>query len=276
MILLYFLGDSFMTIFKKIAIHAIILPFFMANLTTNAMQMVPCPTIQTKVYFHPTKAAFYATDENIKYLNKKGIATPTNPILREVLKAEVTEADGTITDWKQNPTKAIKNYEEAQIKQQNLSFNQALPKNLALQNKTFPRFLPLESSFNCTNGSKINRTIEDFPTQITFESTNNFSKEQDQCSLQFFKNPDVASCQHDLHKHVDAGLLTKKITPVNLIFTNPFTGQEDIVVAEKIKYSHGKNGIQNNTKCIIRMIEEQTFAHPNVHNGLFKRQIDGK
>lgn len=255
--------------------------FFISILTTpfliNSMELSPRPTIKTKVYFNPNKPAFYATNNQIKYLNSKGIPTPANLVLREVLKAEVVEDDGSITNWKQQPTKSVKKYETALLKQQQLSFDKNIAKGLAIKNKTFPGFLPVESSFNCTNSSKMNRTIEQFLTEITFASEGVFHIEQNICMVQFFKDPTGSSSQHDLHKHVETGLLNKKISTVPLTFENPFTNEYVVIETEKTEYSHGKNGCPDITVFVQRMANQKIdLQKTSVHGYIFNRQLNGK
>lgn len=265
-----------MTLFKKTCFSIIIVPLLIMSGTTIGMELATRPTIKANVYFNPHKPAFYATDEHIKYLNNKGIPTPANPVLREVLKAEVLENDGSITDWTKQPTKAVKNYETALTKKKHLSFGKNIAQGLEIENKTFPRFLPVESSFNCTNGSKISWTIEKFPTETLCSSKSSFHIEQNNCMVAFFNNPGSNASQADLRKYVEAGLLNKKIVPITLMFQNPFTNQHDIAVAERAEYSHGKNGSPNITAFIQRMAREKIDKKTSVHRYVFNRQMNGR
>jgi len=269
------------TIIKK-TLSTLTLPVLMVTLTTLGMEIEQFQphntrsTINAIVYFHPTKPASYATDQQITYLNEKGITKPTLPIIRHVSHVKVLETDGTTTNWLEKPTQCVQKYEETELKQKHLSFGQGIHQGLAIQNKTFPRFLPTELLFNCSNNSKITLSIEQYPVHITFASENNFLTEHEQSMLQFFRNPSSYSSQNDLAQHVSAGLLNKNIVPVILSFIDPITQEEDHIYAERAAYNHGKKGCPNMSVFITRLVRKQTSPNRSVHKYLFNRQINGK
>lgn len=271
-----------MTSLTHTSLHALIMFLCAANLTTTAMEIEQLQphntrsTINAIVYFHPTKPASYATEQQIAYLNGKGIATPTLPIVRQVSLVKVLEADETTTNWLEKPTQCVQKYEETELKKQQLSFGQGIHKGLAIQNKTFPRFLPAELLFNCSNNSKINLTIEQFPVHITLASENNFLTEHEQSMVQFFRDPSLSLSQSDLTQHVSTGLLNKNIVPVILSFANPITQEEDLIYAERAAYSHGKKGCKNMSVFITRLAKKQISPNPSVYKYLFNRQLNGK
>jgi len=206
------------------------------------------PTIKAIVYFKNKHSISYATEKQFKYLNDKGIATPILPIIRKIKQVKVLEANGSTTNWLEEPTKAIEKYEHSNGN----SFEQNLQKNLAIQNKTFPRFLPLELSFNCTNHSKINLVIEKFPVQITFASDNDFDKEQQKYLSHFFKSPLCG-----LEKEAKDKLLCSQI--LNITFKDIMLPQNAIVLPNAIKvYHHGINGCANNEAYIQSMVNNKT------------------
>lgn len=258
-----------MSPFTKTPLRILIVSCAITHCITSAMETTSHPTIHAKVSFNPTKLPFYATDDHIKHLNNKGIKTPIQPIIREISTVEVIETDGTTTNWKNNIPRSIKNYEKQLLKQQNPSFGQ-------IDNKTFPPFLPIELSHNCSNGSKISLIIEHFPVQITFASQNNFSAEQSQCILQFFQNPSRASLQSDLKKHVASKVLNKNPIPVILTFIDPITHQLGTIHADRAEYTHGPNGCPDYNTFVRSITTKQIYPQKSVYQYLLTRQINGK
>lgn len=267
-----------MNLFFKNIFHMLSIAILMVPFLIHSMEPTTRPTIKTKVYFNPDKPAFYATDEQIQYLNTKGIPTPANPVVREVIKAEVIESDGSVTNWKQQPTKSIKMYEES-LTQEPLTFEQKRQQAKAIQEKTFPKYLPVESSFNCTNGSKMSRTIAQFPTEITFESENVFHEEQNQCMVQFFTNQNLSyQSQQDLRKHIQAHRLDERIIHLPALrLRNTRTNQPTFLIQELPEYSHGKNGCPDISVFVQRMAGQNiNLKQTSVHKHVFNRQINGK
>jgi hypothetical protein len=156
----------------------------------------PKPTIKATVYFNPNQPAFYATEEQIKYLRNKGVAAAL-PIMRPVSHAIVKDNHRLVINWLHHWTYPIGVYYTEKLKtkpaiklvkenDQILQLDRAILKGQKLYNCCFPAFLPAELAFNCANGSRISLTIHGFPTEVTFESENDFYAEHQQVLSSFF------------------------------------------------------------------------------------------
>lgn len=247
----------------KKAIYSLILPFLMANLTSIGMdnptkkEMVVRPTIKAKIYFAPKKPAFYLTGAQLEHLKEKGIPTPTIGIGRTVEKVEVIESDGSTTNWRNNTTEKIHTYESKKLRQEKLSFAERMQKNLALDNLTFPHTLPVELTFNCSNGSCITLTINGFPVQATLESTKNFHTEQTKCMQKFYEKAASHLSQHEILSLINEGKLTETTN------TLPVTILGIPTILSTKNYIHGPNGCSNEKRFINLMSAKQTKHHKN-------------
>lgn len=212
------------------------------------------PTIKTTIYFDPTQPARYATNEHITYLNEKGIPTPTHPIVRDVVKAEVTESNGKITNWREQPSNAIKKYETTKLNQQHLSFEQRLQKQSAINNKTFPAYLPVELVNFCSNGSTFSLNIDEYHVEITVQSKEKFYLEHTQRMSEFYEDPVSRLSSSERKKLIKNGTLTKIIEPIEIMpnFTIVIKG-----------CMHGQKGCRNNEKFIKRLCVKKISPHNN-------------
>jgi len=254
----------------KLTLATLILPILAANFMAMGMEKEQSknvrPLIKAIVYLNPEKPAFYATNKQLEFLNEKGIATPILPIVREVAEVKVSESNGSTTNWLQQPTISIKDYEKEQLKRKTLSFGQQLHNNLNLESKTFPKYLPVELSFNCSNNSKIGLTIDTFPVQVTFASNKNFETEQNNCMEKFY----YGAWTQELSKSEIQQLTTDgRIDSTTM--TRSFVGNLIPPITVNV-ITHKEESYASEQGCYQKIIDNKIHPHKNTFHYLKRRE----
>ncbi|HLJ31131.1 MAG TPA: hypothetical protein VKU36_01720 [Candidatus Babeliales bacterium] len=141
--------------------------------------------------------------------------------------------------------------------------------------QAFPRFLPVELAFNCTNGSHISLTIGGFPTEITFQSKKNFYEEHQKSLSCFFQDASSICQKEAVPELVDAGLLQKQEVVEYFIFDHPVMLQEIRVPVLTTQYIHGPKGCSNEKTFVKPLIDAKVSPDKSMFKSLIHRELTG-
>jgi hypothetical protein len=252
-----------MNIFSKVSI-----------LLTLACSIAPmhamneAPTIKAIICFADTgKNVRYATTDNLSYLAEKGLAQPTLPIVKNIAEVRVIENNKTI-NWLDTVPQQVRSFEQDKVKRQNLSFGKSLTANLAINNKTFPQYLPIELIQNCCNGSKITLNLGDYIVQATVQGETDLPVEHKKSMKRFFEHPKTGLSLSERDSLVESQILAKD--PLTIAIGNFIPLTIDL-------YIHGDNGYNCNEKITKELCKKTIAAHNNsMHKFVTNRQLGMK